>query len=222
MEVRSLRGTGIRVVAKTLVRGGVLGRWLAGLAPRRRVEREIAIAQRLLDRSVPSVELLALRARGVVSGIPLVRIDYLTAVVAGARDGEQFVRQASPRRRRCEILARAGAVVRAMHDAGIDHVDLNVRNLIVDPEDRVRVLDFGASRLGSSVTHATRIRNLARLWRSCVKRGLAGATLSRADAMRFLLGYDPQNARALSSAIHREFSRSMRWHRLAWWMSGVR
>lgn len=222
VEVRSLRGTGIRVVAKTLVRGGLLGRWLAGLAPRRRVEREIAIAQRLLDRLVPAVELLALRSRRVGLGIPFVRIDYLTAVVEGARDGERFLRDSGSRRIRCEVLSRAGEVVRAMHDAGIDHVDLNIRNLIVDPQQRVRVLDFGASSVDSSVSPKTRIRNLARLWRSCAKRGLAGALLSRADAMRFLIGYDRQNARTSFPAIHREFSRAMRWHRFAWWFSGIR
>ncbi|SFU50708.1 3-deoxy-D-manno-octulosonic acid kinase [Halomonas korlensis] len=44
------------------------------------------------------------------------------------------------------LLERVGATVRRFHDAGLDHVDLNARNLLVDPRGKVWLIDLDRCR----------------------------------------------------------------------------
>jgi 3-deoxy-D-manno-octulosonic acid kinase len=61
-----------------------------------------------------------------------------------------------------------------MHDAGISHPDLNLRNLlIVDPSAEVVVIDFDRARVfDGSAPASARARNLRRLARSARKLGI--------------------------------------------------
>lgn len=69
------------------------------------------------------------------------------------------------------VLNHCGRVIRAMHDAGIYHADLQIRNVIVG-EDGVYLIDFDkASRFDPS-TDLPRARNLLRLRRSIEKNRL--------------------------------------------------
>ncbi|WP_110685616.1 3-deoxy-D-manno-octulosonic acid kinase [Salinicola aestuarinus] len=62
------------------------------------------------------------------------------------------------------LLAEVGRTIRRFHDAGLDHVDLNARNVLIDADDRVWLIDFDRCRLRRQ--GAWRERNLARLARS--------------------------------------------------------
>jgi len=68
------------------------------------------------------------------------------------------------------------AAIRAMHDAGVWHADLNAYNILFDAQDRVWLIDFDRARLGG-VSPAQRRKNLLRLRRSLVK--VAGARGAR-------------------------------------------
>lgn len=61
-----------------------------------------------------------------------------------------------------------GASVRRFHDHGVVHADLNARNILVDMEDRVYLIDFDRARLepGQAAAYA---RNMKRLRRSFEK-----------------------------------------------------
>lgn len=65
------------------------------------------------------------------------------------------------------LLERVGATVQRFHAAGLDHVDLNARNLLVDSDDKVWLIDLDRCRLRSPGTW--REANLARLERSLAK-----------------------------------------------------
>ena len=67
--------------------------------------------------------------------------------------------------------AVAQAVVR-MHRAGAWHADLNAFNILIDPADRVWLIDFDKAVLGP-MSEARRLANLSRLARSLKK--LAGS-----------------------------------------------
>lgn len=71
------------------------------------------------------------------------------------------------------LLKRVGATIRRFHDAGLDHVDLNARNLLVDGNSKVWLIDLDRCRLRDEGTW--RQANLARLERSLAKFGGAGA-----------------------------------------------
>ncbi len=46
-----------------------------------------------------------------------------------------------------ELLQRVGATIRRFHDAGLDHVDLNARNLLVDRGGKVWMIDLDRCRV---------------------------------------------------------------------------
>lgn len=45
------------------------------------------------------------------------------------------------------LLTRVGATIRRFHDAHLDHVDLNARNLLITPDERVWLIDLDRCRL---------------------------------------------------------------------------
>ena len=63
---------------------------------------------------------------------------------------------------------RTGACIRRFHDHGVIHADLNARNILIDLENRVYLIDFDRARIepGQQTAYA---RNLDRLHRSFEK-----------------------------------------------------
>ncbi|MCC5884597.1 MAG: 3-deoxy-D-manno-octulosonic acid kinase [Halomonas sp.] len=74
------------------------------------------------------------------------------------------------------LLERVGATVRRFHEAGLDHVDLNARNLLIDEADQVWLIDLDRCRLRPP--GAWRQANLERLGRSLIKFGAADAMVA--------------------------------------------
>lgn len=70
-------------------------------------------------------------------------------------------------------------MIRRFHDHGLDHVDLNARNLLVDDSDRVWLIDLDRCRL--RVPGKWRESNLARLGRSLAR--FCGAETSAQQAL---------------------------------------
>ena len=71
------------------------------------------------------------------------------------------------------LLQRVGATIRRFHDVGLDHVDLNARNLLVDEGGKVWLIDLDRCR--QRPDGAWKGRNLERLERSLVKFGAPDA-----------------------------------------------
>lgn len=86
---------------------------------------------------------------------------------------------------RADTLHRCGAVVRKMHDAGVWHADLQVKNLLVSPEGPM-LIDFDGARVGVPPGGLDRARNLLRFRRSLERRGLEPELFTA-----FLEGYGP-------------------------------
>lgn len=85
------------------------------------------------------------------------------------------------------LLMEVGRVIRRFHDHGLDHVDLNARNLLVDDQQRIWLIDLDRCRLRSPGTW--RQANLARLSRSFQR--FCENTATAAIAMQAVqLGYD--------------------------------
>ena len=72
-----------------------------------------------------------------------------------------------------DVLRRAGALVRRMHDCGVFHADLQLANILVG-ESQLYLIDFDKARLSRPLTRLRRARNLLRLRRSLEKNGFAG------------------------------------------------
>ena len=83
------------------------------------------------------------------------------------------------------LLHRVGGMIRRFHQAGLDHVDLNARNILVDPSGAPWLIDLDRCRLRAAGEWQE--GNLARLERSL---GKFLAKPSSVELMvRILLGY---------------------------------
>jgi hypothetical protein len=128
---------GARVAVRHYVRGGALGPLLGDLQrDGRRPLREIALYAAARAAGVPTLEPIAGVSRRA-SG-PFWRCDLVTREEAGARDlGERLAGLlAGPVATRRRAIAAAARAVRALHEAGFDHADLNLKNvLLVEGEE---------------------------------------------------------------------------------------
>ena len=98
------------------------------------------------------------------------------------------------------LLRDVGAAVRRLHDAGVDHRDLQLHNILVVEEGgrrRIVVIDLDRAvyhprgRLASRL----RARNLGRLTRSAVKNGLWRGRVGRRELAAFVGAYTGRDRR---------------------------
>ena len=82
-----------------------------------------------------------------------------------------------------------GAAIRKMHEAGIDHADLNMNNILVDKKGAVFIIDFDKAAVHPELGQRRRIRNLRRLLRSLRKLKSMGQKLRDEDFSMIIRGY---------------------------------
>ena len=100
------------------------------------------------------------------AGFPLVRAFLATEEIAGAEDLARRARRGAMTE---DDVAAAKRAVRLMHDAGMDHPDLNLGNIVLAP-DGVHVVDLDRVTFTSGpLPQGKRARALSRLARSCAK-----------------------------------------------------
>ena len=159
-------------VLKTYRRGGFLGRWNSSRYwGSSRFLRELLVAAHAECSSVPTAEVLALVMER--AGFGSMRAWLLTRYLPGARPLHEFFGEPLE----AQMFRAAGAVVRSMHGAGINHQDLHLGNIVgswVSGQARAHIVDWDRARrepVGNWQPYA----NLIRLWRSVEKgRHLGG------------------------------------------------
>ncbi|WP_210397321.1 3-deoxy-D-manno-octulosonic acid kinase [Motiliproteus sediminis] len=124
-----------------------------------RAYAEFVLTQQLFDQGLPVPRPLA--GCVVRQGLTY-RADLMTARIDGARSlADQLdAGGAIP-------WAEVGATIARFHAAGLDHVDLNLRNILVDTEQQIYLIDFDRCRLRAAGRWAE--GNLDRLRRSLDK-----------------------------------------------------
>ena len=173
-------------------RGGLIARlvrdwyvWCGATATRS--FRELTLLDELETLGLPAVRPVAGHYRRAGLGY---RADLLTVAVAGSHTLASLLAvtpTAAPWR-------RVGATIRAFHDAGICHADLNAHNVLVDAQGDVWLLDF--DRGSRRPPGPWRRGNLKRLRRSLDKLAAAsGEVFAAAHWAALESGYDtPRNA----------------------------
>lgn len=217
-------------------RGGLLGRFLGDCyrgAGRFFEEARVTERARALGVAVP--EVLGVRAEKV--GCGWYRGDLATRQIPGSLDLADYL--AAGRERgiwpadplRGKVVRKLAELLRRMHDAGIVHGDLNVKNLLlrVEPDGagagavQAFVVDLDKARIIPSVPARLRAENMLRLYRSLEKQGFAGSPVGRRDRMMFVRAYgfgDRSMVRELAKHLRRG-ARGLWLHRLAWGLSGL-
>lgn len=212
--------------AKRGVHGGLARRLLGGVFWRdRRGRGVIEAADRLRAAGVPTPDVLAAGWRTITG--PLAAYVLVTEAVPGGASllallGEQPL----PRRRR-RLARAAGRSVRALHDAGFVHPDLNLANLVAahggEPgapggATRVFVIDLDGGGFRDRVGGSARRGNLKRLLRSYEKWIAPSSPLDPRDALAFLRAYSGTDRELFRTLVRglRGGRVRFRWRRRLW------
>jgi 3-deoxy-D-manno-octulosonic acid kinase len=127
-----------------------------------------------------------------------------------ARELHTALLRAADARERLALVRAAGAAVRRLHDAGVEHRDLQFRNVLVAEESgapRIVVVDLDRARFWSEpMPVSRRAANLGRLARSAVKLGLPGRAGGRRELAAFAGAYCAGD-RALRRELRRRAGR---------------
>jgi len=184
----------------------------------RRPLNELAITELAREGGVPVPRVLAVRAEYVVW--PFFRADIVTEEIGGATDlVELFTSGEIPRGRRRSVAIRAVAhAVRKMHDAGVLHGDLHLKNILLDRRQQAYIVDFDSARVRTPLTPAQRMRNLQRLDRSIEKLPVARTSVTASDRLRFLRAYADGDAVILKRVMElfRRKTDPYKAHRFFW------
>lgn len=182
------------LVVRQYVHGGVLGRlWGSLFLSSRQMHRELRIARHALDCGVPTCRPVALRIEHVFG--PLVRGHYVTEKLESTQNLLEFCRMHGEEltiKQRIEVSHAIARTLSRMHDAGIYHSDLNLKNILVRRENAqncVQVIDFKKSGLRNRLDLAEGLQNLVRLDRSVLKWPASRAAISLTDRLRTLRRY---------------------------------
>lgn len=204
-----LRDPGLHV--RLYAHGGALGRVLGTtfLGPARMMD-EFRVSIHARRRGVPVPVPVALRVERKYG--PLVTAHYLCELVPQAVNLLEFCAAAGgppPLRpkRRADVAAAVADAVARMHEAGIVHADLNLKNILVRPDLRppeALIVDFDKATLADPVLLPQRMENLLRLDRSVLKwaasRALAPPRVRIAFLRTYLTRYPEWAARWKSIA----------------------
>ncbi|WP_183383083.1 3-deoxy-D-manno-octulosonic acid kinase [Halomonas stenophila] len=147
-------------------RGGLVARlsearYLWTGRERTRAFREMRLTAELFDLGLPV-------PRPVAAGVTRHGLTYEAALLTVRLPGAQaLAERLASGEADAALLREVGRTVRRFHDAGLDHVDLNARNLLVAPDDGIWLIDLDRCR--RRPPGAWREANLDRLARSLVK-----------------------------------------------------
>jgi hypothetical protein len=208
----------VHLVLKKYRRGGLLAPALPDLfATFSRMESDLAASERLRERGLPCAAAAAL-IFGAPQG-PLRRVYLLTEEIEGTVALDRALHSANEAGRKVDFVAAREAVlaVRRMHEAGVIHGDLNVRNLLLRGAV-VFIIDLDGAMLPASVTPGLRFANLSRLDRSYVKTFGDEGPLSCQSRQELMADYCAGDRALLADFESRvaAHKRSVRRHALLW------
>lgn len=177
-------GNGEEWVLRPYRRGGMVARlsdnrYLWTGLERTRAFREMRLTAELLARDLPVPTPVA---ASVTRHVLTYEAALITVRIPGARALASLLENDEADD---DLLQRVGAIIRRFHDAGLDHVDLNARNLLVDNSGKVWLIDLDRCRLRRD--GGWKRRNLERLERSLARFSNPAAAVHATE--RVVKGY---------------------------------
>lgn len=179
-----------RFVIRNYRHGGLFGKLFGGIFyGGDRPLNELHVNEVAARKGVPSAEVIAI-ARRKLWGI-FYKADFISREITGAVDIVQFLKGSSPEFiQRCKksVSFALARLIRDMHDAGIFHADLHLKNILLkggkNGEFNAYIIDLDKSAVLKELNTVQRMKNLLRLDRSLEKlRLLSGeADISQKDA----------------------------------------
>jgi 3-deoxy-D-manno-octulosonic acid kinase len=170
--------------------GGIFGKvfkdvFLDGSRP----HRELFIMWRLREVGIKTAEPIA---SFTVNFGPFKRTYLITSYIQGGKDFLEVLENTNPSLKRREIFYQAGALIRKIHDLGVYHPDLQLKNFLLKGED-VYILDFDKAYQRIPLPLSLRFKNLFRFLRSLEKARTKGMRISPKEILSFWKGYAQGN-----------------------------
>lgn len=184
--------------------------------------QEVAVTEEVKSAGVPTLEILAAIKERRWGG--WYRGYFITSYLPSATDLISCLDNEPEGERRRAIIEKAGEAVRIIHQAGIYHADLHLKNFLVEGKrGKVYLIDFDKSKVFPRLKPSRRMKNLKRLDRSAEKLIRHGLPLTTADKRTFCRAYASGD-----SEIHpyvRNYLKRYRWHTLryrwGWWLARI-
>ncbi|MFW6119083.1 MAG: lipopolysaccharide kinase InaA family protein [Planctomycetota bacterium] len=186
---------GAGLMVRQYVHGGLLGPLFGSLfMGETRMLREFRTALCAVDRGVATARPVALRVEHVLG--PLVRAHFVSELVQDARNlldvCADLRNESGTEARRARAVRAVAECIADLHDAGILHGDLNLKNILLrglPDRPEAFIIDFDRARVLPDLTLDQRMRNLVRLDRSVVKWADSRAVIRLSDRLRVLRCY---------------------------------
>lgn len=213
--------------------GGLFGKILRDFFwDRLRPLKELSICEVASKSGVKTTEVIAIVKNKIMG--PLYKCQLVSKEITCAIDlmvlllnpeKIQFVAQ------KRQIINKVAKAVKEMHDAGIYHADLHLKNILVQfaegREVNVYIIDLDKSKQREKISIYKRMKNIMRLDRSVEKmlrgnRDTFGETflfpISKTDKLRFLKEYVASGNKSVKSLRYyiQSYRTSHNLHRL-WW-----
>ena len=222
-EVLLIKGKEGGVVVRKYRHGGLLRRltgdlFFFGARP----FQELAITEEVKSAGIPTLEILAAIMErgwgGWYRGYLITR--YLPSTI----DLIAYLDKESEGNRRRAVIEKAGESVRRIHQAGIYHADLHLKNFLVDGKGpKVYLIDFDKSKVFPHLKPSGRMKNLKRLDRSAEKLTRHGLHLTKRDKRTFCHAY-ASGDREIHPYL-KNYLKRYRWHTLlhqwGWWIARI-
>ncbi len=220
------------MVAKQSLRGGLLRLVNRDLFWQgNRPFREMIANTLILSKGIKTTEILA-AAKLKVWG-PLYRTFLFSKEISESKDLSVLfngLRPKSPQERlkkKNQVLKAIARSIFAMHNQGIYHADLHLKNILirqndVSDEPEVYIIDFDKARLKERLSPKEKIDNLLRFNRSLEKYKFQGGIVTRTDQVRILkeyVKYEPQNIDIINF-YYKKYLRFVRLRKLKWALLG--
>jgi len=214
-----------RIVIRHFQRGGIIQKFIPDLYfGESRPLKELWVGCWAKEKGVPTADIVA-ACHNKVFG-KLHQGDLVTREIKHGKDLATYLKELEQPLTKEKVLEKrsvikkVGALVRSMHEAGIFHGDLNLKNIILQTTDPQNIkgylIDFDKSFVKSHLKENLRTRNLLRLNRSTEKFKKQGLTsLTRTDVLRFLLAYlqNPPDFKVRLNNLKQQYRRHMCLHR---------
>ncbi len=182
LSVPDPKNSNERFVIRNYRHGGFLGKLFGGIFyGGNRPLNELYVNEIAARKGIPSADVIAI-ARRKLWGL-FYKADFISREIPGAVDVIQFLKESSPefiQKFKKPIIFEVAGLIRNMHDAGILHADLHLKNILLKGdthgEFHAYIIDFDKSGVLNALNTGQRMKNLLRLDRSLEKLRWLSAT----------------------------------------------
>jgi tRNA A-37 threonylcarbamoyl transferase component Bud32 len=155
--------------------GGLFGKILRDIFwDRLRPLRELSICEAAGKSGIKTSEVIAIVKNRILG--PIYKCQLVSKEITGAIDLMELLLNPEKNKlvvRKRQIINKVAKAVKEMHDAGIYHADLHLKNILVQSapggKDIVYIIDLDKSRQYEKISFRKRMKNIIRLDRSVEK-----------------------------------------------------